>query len=44
MALAIGDRYEHELVEIKSADRLVLVAGRDIGPVSLLCRLLARAL
>ena len=39
MALAIGDRYKHELVEIKSADRPVLVAGRDIGPVSLLCRL-----
>ena len=39
MALAIGNRYERELVEIKSADRPVLVAGRDVGPVSLLCRL-----
>ena len=38
MALAIGNRYEHELVEIKSADRPLLIAGRDIGPASLLCR------
>ena len=38
MALAIGDQYKHELVEIKSADRPVLVARRDVGPASLLCR------
>ena len=38
MALAIGDRYEHKLVGIISADRPVLITERDISPTSLLCR------